>query len=66
MDKEYIESCIFDFIEYAFIDEKEKSSLKDTFYDEDYIYIKHITGKKPKNQVEAEKIINEYLNNRIN
>ena len=43
----------------------EVNLLADAFYDEDYIFIEHITQKKPNNQREAEKIINDYLNNRI-
>jgi len=43
----------------------EENSLIDAFYDEDYVYIEHITKKKPLNQEDAEQIINEYLNSRI-
>lgn len=44
---------------------KEEDELTDAFYDEDYMFIKHVTGKEPKNQVEAEKIVNEYLSKRV-
>lgn len=40
----------------------EADELANAFYDEDYTFIEFVTGKKPKNQVEAEEIINEYLN----
>ena len=39
----------------------EADLLADAFYDEDYSFIKYVTGKLPINQKEAEIIINEYL-----
>lgn len=39
--------------------------LTNAFYDEDYTFIEHVTGKRPKNQFMAETIINEYLSNKI-
>lgn len=41
----------------------EENYLANAFYDEDYIFIKHITGKEATNQQEAELIINNYLEN---
>jgi len=34
--------------------------LADAFYDEDYDTIEKITGKRPKDQVEAEQIIEDF------
>jgi hypothetical protein len=42
------------------ISKKELDLLVDAFYDEDYIFIEHVTGKRPENQIDAEKIINNY------
>lgn len=39
----------------------EQNLLIDAFYDEDYAFIKHVTGERPNNQEEAEDIINKYL-----
>ena len=43
---------------------KEENQLTDAFYDEDYTFIAHVTGKRPKNQNDAEQIINKYLQGR--
>jgi len=40
---------------------KEQDELANAFYDEDYNFIEFVTKKKPKDQLEAEQIINEYL-----
>jgi hypothetical protein len=40
---------------------REQDLLADAFYDEDYAFIEFITGKRAENQIQAEKIINEYL-----
>ena len=42
----------------------EQDELANAFYDEDYTFIEFVTKKRPKNQVEAEQIINDYLNKR--
>jgi len=39
------------------------NKLANAFYDEDYTYIEFITKERPTNQVEAEKIINNYIDN---
>lgn len=43
----------------------EEDELVNAFYDEDYVWIKFVTGKEPNNQQEAEQIINDYLGGRL-
>ena len=43
----------------------EVDQLADAFYDEDYTFIAHVTGKRPNDQQDAEQIINNYLGERI-
>lgn len=45
------------------ISDKEYNKLVDAFYDEDYTFIEHVTGKRPKNQPDAEQIILNYKEN---
>jgi len=42
----------------------ENNLLADAFYDQDYTFIEHVTGKRPDNQKDAEQIINKYLGGR--
>jgi len=39
----------------------EEDTLANAFYDEDYLFIKFVTGKRPKDQPDAENIIENYL-----